>query len=144
MRLEPVRPLGKNTLAHQVWAAQIFERHRHRFEFNMDYVSRWKKFCDFDLTRWRFGRLIEIQNHPWFLACQFHPEFSQTQRAAPLFETSSRRASRTRIKHAPALISPRHKRLRRAAVPADGLGKKAATNRVARAPFSLLPASPSR
>jgi CTP synthase len=67
----------------------ITERHRHRYEFNNHYQA------DFEGKGLRFsgksidGRLvevIEIPKHPWFLACQFHPEFTSTPRKGhPLF-----------------------------------------------------------
>ena len=83
--------LGKDTLAHQVYGRpEVRERHRHRYEFNMAYreAMEAKGFVisgsspDGSLVE-----LIEIQNHPWFLACQFHPEFQSKPNAPhPLFK----------------------------------------------------------
>jgi CTP synthase len=83
--------LGKNTLAHQVYGkSEITERHRHRYEFNRDYreIMESKGFVisgtspDGSLVE-----LIELKNHPWFLACQFHPEFQSKPTAPhPLFK----------------------------------------------------------
>ncbi|MBF0490457.1 MAG: CTP synthase [Candidatus Omnitrophica bacterium] len=68
----------------------IEERHRHRYEFNNEYRAQLqqKGFIiagrneDKDLVE-----IIEIKDHPWFVACQFHPEFkSKPDAAHPLFE----------------------------------------------------------
>jgi CTP synthase len=65
------------------------ERHRHRYEFNNEYRSQLEKLGMViagvepaqDLVE-----IIEIKNHPWFVACQFHPEFkSRPVKAHPLF-----------------------------------------------------------
>ena len=67
----------------------IVERHRHRFEVNNNYVEKLgakglivsgKSMDD------KLMEVIELQDHPWFLACQFHPEFTSTPRDGhPLF-----------------------------------------------------------
>lgn len=67
----------------------VYERHRHRYEFNNEYRE------DLEKVGFRFsgtspdGRLVEIielANHPWFVATQFHPEFrSRPNRPHPLF-----------------------------------------------------------
>jgi CTP synthase len=70
--------------------SSIFERHRHRFEFNNEYKSLLVengliisgKSIDGTLVE-----VIELKNHPWFLGCQFHPEFtSKPIKGHPLFE----------------------------------------------------------
>jgi CTP synthase len=82
--------LGKNTLAHQVYgSAEIRERHRHRYEFNMAYREQMEK-KGFRLSGTspdgKLVELIELRDHPWFLACQFHPEFqSKPKSPHPLF-----------------------------------------------------------
>ncbi len=83
--------LGKNTLAHQVYGrAEIMERHRHRYEFNMAYRETMEKrgfviagtSPEGDLVE-----VIELSSHPWFLACQYHPEFqSKPNLPHPLFK----------------------------------------------------------
>ncbi len=83
--------IGKDTLAHQVYGrSEVVERHRHRYEFNMAYreMMEAKGFVisgsspDGNLVE-----LIEIKGHPWFLACQFHPEFRSKPNAPhPLFK----------------------------------------------------------
>jgi len=82
--------LGKNTLAHQVYGrAEIFERHRHRYEFNMAYRETMEKRGFVIAGTSPAGDLVEIielSNHPWFLACQYHPEFqSKPNLPHPLF-----------------------------------------------------------
>ncbi len=67
----------------------ISERHRHRYEFNNRYRESFEKagmlfagvYTQKDLVE-----IIELKDHPWFVACQFHPEFqSKPDRAHPLF-----------------------------------------------------------
>jgi len=72
------------SLVHRIYGSgQIRERHRHRYEVNNHYVEKLKQ------AGMRFGGLsedrtlvemIEITDHPWFVACQFHPEFTSTPR----------------------------------------------------------------
>jgi len=68
---------------------EISERHRHRYEFNNDYK---KILLDKGLQitgaspDGRLAEIVEIQDHPWFLGCQFHPEFkSRPTKPHPLF-----------------------------------------------------------
>ncbi len=68
---------------------QISERHRHRYEFNNAYREKFQKagvkFSGVSPSG-KLIEMVEIENHPWFLACQFHPEFkSKPDRAHPLF-----------------------------------------------------------
>lgn len=69
--------------------AQIIERHRHRFEVNDHYVSALEEAGLYVSGRSADGNLvemIELPQHPWFVACQFHPEFTSTPRKGhPLF-----------------------------------------------------------
>ncbi len=67
----------------------VSERHRHRFEFNNAYRDTFTKngvvfsgiYKESDLVE-----ILEIEDHPWFVACQFHPEFQSTPlKAHPLF-----------------------------------------------------------
>jgi len=68
---------------------QINERHRHRYEFNNTYLDKLTeaglvisgKSADGSLVE-----MVELKDHPWFIACQFHPEFTSTPRDGhPLF-----------------------------------------------------------
>jgi CTP synthase len=82
--------LVKGTLAHQAYnVGQISERHRHRYEFNNDYKTLLAEKGMVISGRSPSGDLveiIEIKDHPWFLGCQFHPEFkSRPMDPHPLF-----------------------------------------------------------
>ncbi|MNG18597.1 CTP synthase [compost metagenome] len=67
----------------------VYERHRHRYEFNNEYRERIETSGLVFSGTSPDGRLIEmveLPNHPWFLAVQFHPEFtSRPNRPQPLF-----------------------------------------------------------
>src|ERR1700730_14930147 len=81
--------LGAGTRARDIFAKDvIMERHRHRYEFNNTYLDRFThaglRFSGF--SRDGLVEVIELQNHPWFVATQFHPEFPSTPRDGhPLF-----------------------------------------------------------
>ncbi len=82
--------LRKNTIAHQIYGAlEISERHRHRYEFNMKYRDAMEeKGMIFSGTSpdGTLVEVVELRDHPWFVACQFHPEFRSKLRAPhPLF-----------------------------------------------------------
>jgi len=67
----------------------IFERHRHRYELNNNYKDRLEK-AGLIITGINpdknLAEIVEIKNHPWFVAVQFHPEFkSRPDRPHPLF-----------------------------------------------------------
>lgn len=82
--------LKDGTLAHDVYGVdRIIERHRHRYEFNNNYRKQLEEAglvfggvsSDESLVE-----MVEIPGHPWFLAGQFHPEFTSTPRDGhPLF-----------------------------------------------------------
>lgn len=67
----------------------VYERHRHRYEFNNQYRQEMEKAGFVFSGTSPDGRLVEIielKNHPWFVASQFHPEFlSRPTRPQPLF-----------------------------------------------------------
>ena len=71
-------------------ANKVIERHRHRYEVNNKFISKIEEAGLFVSGRSNDGSLvemIEIPGHPWFVACQFHPEFTSTPRDGhPLFE----------------------------------------------------------
>ncbi|MFL6601013.1 MAG: CTP synthase [Steroidobacteraceae bacterium] len=81
--------LGAGTRARDIFAKDIImERHRHRYEFNNNYLDRFRqtglRFSGF--SRDNLVEVIELANHPWFVATQFHPEFTSTPRDGhPLF-----------------------------------------------------------
>jgi CTP synthase len=68
---------------------QISERHRHRYEINENYISRLEDkgmIISARAAQDNLAEMIELKNHPWFIACQFHPEFSSTPvKPHPLF-----------------------------------------------------------
>ncbi len=69
----------------------IVERHRHRYEVNNNYVDRLQQ-AGLRIGGWstddNLVELIELPDHPWFIACQFHPEFTSTPRDGhPLFKS---------------------------------------------------------
>src|SRR5207237_1029163 len=71
--------LGAGTRARDIFGRDlIMERHRHRYEFNNNYLDRYRqsgmRFAGF--SRDDLVEVIELPNHPWFLATQFHPEFT--------------------------------------------------------------------
>ena len=82
--------LNQGSLAERVYGASVVhERHRHRYEVNNNYVEQMVASGLVVGGRSEDGELvemIELANHPWFLACQFHPEFtSSPRRGHPLF-----------------------------------------------------------
>jgi CTP synthase len=84
-------------------AERIEERHRHRWEVNDTYRARLEA-AGLRVTGTDAGRdlveVIELPAHPWYLACQFHPEFkSRPQRAAPLFRDFVRAAGEYSGRH---------------------------------------------
>ncbi len=83
--------LEAGTLARDVYgAADIIERHRHRYEVNNAFLEALIEHGMIISGRSADGTLvemIELADHPWFLACQFHPEFTSTPRDShPLFK----------------------------------------------------------
>jgi len=104
MRLGQYRcELAENTLAYAAYGEKvIYERHRHRYEFNNAYrdqmvaaglvVSGIHPKGDHDLVE-----IIELRDHPWFCASQFHPEFkSKPLKPQPLFREFVRAALENR------------------------------------------------
>ena len=82
--------LKSNTLAHQFYGKNIIiERHRHRYEINNDYIGSLEEKGLIVSGRSidnRLVEMIELPDHPWFVGCQFHPEFTSTPRKGhPLF-----------------------------------------------------------
>jgi CTP synthase len=81
--------LVSGSLAHSLYGKEaIFERHRHRYEFNNHYLDELAaaglSFSGFSADG--LVEFIELRSHPWFLASQFHPEFTSTPRDGhPLF-----------------------------------------------------------
>ncbi|HEV2422451.1 MAG TPA: CTP synthase [Candidatus Acidoferrales bacterium] len=98
-------------------ATEIYERHRHRYEFNRDYEPQLKA-AGFKITGKTpdgvYVEIVEAPDHPWFLGCQFHPEFKSKPLAPhPLFaafigaaaDNRKKRGSAARAAHVPAASS---------------------------------------
>ena len=82
--------LNEGTFAHRAYRTdKISERHRHRYEFNNEYLSRLEEKGLVVSGTSPNGELVEItelKDHPWYLGCQFHPEFkSRPMNPHPLF-----------------------------------------------------------
>ena len=85
------------SLARKLYGQEIItERHRHRYEFNNHYREIFKKHgmvlagLSLDET---LVEIIEIADHPWFVACQFHPEFTSTRRSPAVLRLHRGRAA---------------------------------------------------
>ena len=82
--------LKKGTLAKKLYKNRsIFERHRHRYEVNPEFIPSLEEKGLIISARSEMHNLvemIELKEHPWFVACQFHPEFtSKPKNGHPLF-----------------------------------------------------------
>ncbi len=83
--------IAKGTVAEKIYGdGEVLERHRHRYEFNMKYREQMgeKGFTISGTSPdGALAELIELRDHPYFLACQYHPEFqSKPNRPHPLFK----------------------------------------------------------
>jgi CTP synthase len=84
--------LKTGSLVRSIYGAdRIIERHRHRYEVNNHYLPRLQEAGLSVSGRSLDGGLcemVEIPGHPWFVGCQFHPEFTSTPRGGhPLFKS---------------------------------------------------------
>jgi CTP synthase len=81
--------LAEGSMARAIYKREtIFERHRHRYEFNNNYLERLQAagMVFAGVSHDELVEVVEIKDHPWFLACQFHPEFTSNPRDGhPLF-----------------------------------------------------------
>ncbi|MEM7207134.1 MAG: CTP synthase [Pseudomonadota bacterium] len=82
--------LPKSRAAKAYAADSIVERHRHRYEVNNHYVNRLRDkgmvFSGHSIDEDALVEIIELPDHPWFIGCQFHPEYTSTPRDGhPLF-----------------------------------------------------------
>ena len=79
------------TLAEKIYGKdEVLERHRHRYEFNMKYREQMRE-KGFEISGTSpdgsLAELVELRDHPYFLACQYHPEFqSKPNQPHPLFK----------------------------------------------------------
>ncbi len=80
---------GGSKVATIYGAQTIVERHRHRYEFNNHYLDKIQQ-AGMKISGWSSDNslveVVELPDHPWFVACQFHPEFTSNPRDGhPLF-----------------------------------------------------------
>ncbi len=82
--------LVEGSKAHELYGSKVIkERHRHRYEVNNNYLEQLQR-AGLKIGGWSADdtlvEMVEIEDHPWFVACQFHPEFTSTPRDGhPLF-----------------------------------------------------------
>ncbi len=99
-------PIVAGTLASRIYGAEVNERHRHRYEVNNVYVPLLEEKGYKVSARTpseNLPEMMELSEHPWFVGCQFHPEFTSTPRGGhPLFTAFMLAAQkhRVRAKHA--------------------------------------------
>lgn len=111
--------LAANSLAQEVYggASEIGERHRHRYEFNPQYRAELEEaglVFSGESSDGRFVEMIELPSdvHPWFLGCQFHPEYKSKPLAPhPLFVSFIRAAHEHRLRDKAATTEESEKRL---------------------------------
>ncbi len=82
--------LMRGTKAYELYGKEMIrERHRHRYEFNNNYLGMFRQAGFVFAGLSADGNLVEVvenRHHPWFIGCQFHPEFTSTPRDGhPLF-----------------------------------------------------------
>jgi CTP synthase len=82
--------IAKGTLAEKIYGANdVMERHRHRYEFNMKYREQMAQkgfIISGTSPDGTLAELIELRDHPYFIGCQYHPEFqSKPNKPHPLF-----------------------------------------------------------
>jgi CTP synthase len=113
------------TLAHKIYGkSEISERHRHRYEFNREYeeplVAAGMRISG-STPDGTYVEMIELPDHPYFIGCQFHPEFkSKPLEPHPLFrefigaayahglqKRSAREASTVEMFHRPEKVARR-------------------------------------
>jgi CTP synthase len=107
MRLgaQPVH-LAEGSIVRQLYGVDVIrERHRHRYEFNNNFLEQFQKaglrFAGFSPDG--LVEIVEVPSHPWFVATQFHPEFTSTPRDGHALFTGFIRAARgARVVQLPA------------------------------------------
>ena len=116
MRLgEQACTLQPGSLAHRMYAASsVNERHRHRYEVNEAYIPRFESLglrVAARSARDSLVEMIELPGNDWFVACQFHPEFTSSPRDGhPLFTGFIEASNRCAHRRAAAVDSPRGQR----------------------------------
>lgn len=97
--------IKNGTLAEKIYNKnEISERHRHRFEYNNNYKEEMEKhglICSGLSPDGNLVEIVELKNHPYFIAVQFHPEFqSRPDRPHPLFINLVKAAQKNSIENA--------------------------------------------
>jgi CTP synthase len=103
--------LEKDSLAQRIYGeTEISERHRHRYEFNREYeeiLTSYGLKISGNSPDKNFVEVVEIEDHPWFLACQFHPEFkSKPLKPHPLFVSFIQAAAEYKARQTGEKITP--------------------------------------
>jgi CTP synthase len=97
--------VAPGSLAHKLYGKElVVERHRHRYEVNSNYIAQLEEAGLTFSAKSMDGvlvEMIEVQDHPWFVACQFHPEFTSSPRDGhPVFSGFITAAKVYRSQHA--------------------------------------------
>ena len=104
-------PVDPGTLSGKIYGAEVNERHRHRYEVNNVYVPQLEAKGYRVSARTpseNLPEMMELPGHPWFVGCQFHPEFTSTPREGhPLFKAfvEASIACRARARKGPRSIA---------------------------------------
>jgi CTP synthase len=82
--------ISRDSLAHKIYDSDVIkERHRHRFEFNNDFLAEFESagmIASGFNSEQGLVEIVELNNHPWFVGVQFHPEYKSTvEKPHPLF-----------------------------------------------------------
>jgi len=83
--------ITKDTLASKIYTHNtINERHRHRYEFNNNFLKDFENhgmiFSGISADQQKTIEIIELKNHPFFIGCQYHPEFGcKPRNVDPIF-----------------------------------------------------------
>jgi CTP synthase len=100
--------IAKGTLGEKIYgSAEVMERHRHRYEFNMKYRDQMNErgfVISGTSPDGTLAELIELRDHPYFVGCQYHPEFqSKPNKPHPLFKGFIQACLeyQSRVTHAP-------------------------------------------
>ena len=101
--------LEQGSLARKTYGVDVInERHRHRYEVNNQYLGRLKEKglkVSGTTQAEQLCEMIELPGHPWFVGCQFHPEFTSTPRSGhPLFKAFIEAAVQYQADQNPAAV----------------------------------------
>ena len=100
--------VAKDTLAHSIYGDVVTERHRHRYEANVNYLATLRQaglVISAQTQREKLTEIVELPQtvHPWYMGVQFHPEFKSTPwNGHPLFNAFIKAALVHQAAEAPA------------------------------------------